>query len=195
MRPDIVIPVRGGRICVELPQTIEDMYQRVGDRLVLSPIQLQLREKEAPAIDITIAVINHVPRVVGVNVSRHLDGREVRKKDLDLDLDGLVEQAIALVSIPDDGQQHVLPRAFGGADADVTEIRAGIRAVANARKRSQRVMSTERLTRVAEIYLAQESGGLEAVAAAYNVHRATAARWIAKAREAGLLAPREGDGS
>ena len=190
----ITVPIRGGRIRIPMSKSGTDMWTQVGDRQVPVALELQLREADAPAIDVMIEIINHVPRVTSLNVWRYGDGREVRKRDLDLDLEGLVEQAVAIVSTPleDDGDAvRRMPSALGGAPQDVELIRHGVNAVRNARKRSQRVMTPERMKRVAEVYQAQETGGLDAVAAAFNVHRTTAYRWITKAREAGLLPARE----
>lgn len=196
MRPEVVdwitIPVRGGNVRFAVTKTWADMWHEVGDRLVPSPIVLELREPGAPAVDLTIEVVNHVPRVTGLHFWRYGgDGREVRKKDLALDLEGLLEQTVAIASArAGEGPAHHMPMGLPVEQREA-EIQRGMRTVQQARGRSQRVMSREHLQKVAEIYRAQEVGGIEAVADVYNVHRATAARWIAKAREAGVL-PREG---
>lgn len=186
----ITIPVRGGSIRFALTKKAADMWFQVGDRRVPSPIVLELREPDAPALDMTIEVLNNVPRIVDLRFWRHGEGREVRKKDLGVDIESLIEQAVALASarVGPDGVSR-LPGALQ-PDARELEIKRGIRTVQNARTRSQRPMTPERLRRIAEVYQTQETGGIEAVAEVYNVHRATAARWIAKAREGGYLPPR-----
>lgn len=196
MRPEIIdwikIPVRGGLIRFAVTKMGADMWHRVGDRLVPSPIVLELREPDAPAVDITIEVVNEVPRVVGLHFWRYGDGREIRKKDTDLNLEDIVEQAVAIASAGSgEGGVSRLPGALPPAER-VAEIRRGMRTVQQARGRSQRQMSPDRLQKVADIYNAQEVGGIEAVAEVYNVHRTTAARWIAKARALHLVSRRDG---
>lgn len=189
------IPVRGGSISFCVDGDFEDRWHKVGDRDVPSPLILELREPDEPAIDLTIEVIAHVPRVVDLRITRAAGGREVRKKDLALDLEALVEQTVALASgrrVDSEGRLIRFPGSFP-ADTREQEVRRGIRTVQHARARSQRQMTPDRMQKIAEIYLAQEVGGIEAVAEVYNVHRATAARWIAKAREAGHLPAREED--
>lgn len=191
-RPEIIdwltVRIRGGSIRIPVTKKCSDMWEQVGDRRVPAALELQLRESDAPAVDITIEIVNHVPRVTALNIWRYGDGREVRKRDLDLDLESLVEQAVAIVSAPSDGDGR-LPSAVGGDPVDVALIREGINAVRNARKRSQRAMTPERMKQIAEIYLAQETGGLDAVAEAFNVHRTTAYRWVTKVRETTDLLP------
>lgn len=195
MRPEVIdwhrIPVRGGQIRIAFMKTWSDTWREVGDRTVPALMVLELREPDAPAIDLTIEVIDHVPRATDLHFLRLTDGREIRRKDLNLNLDDLVEQTVAIASARagDDGVSR-----FPGAlppESRLAEIRRGMATVQHARGRSQRVMTTDRLRKVSAIYSAQEAGGIEAVAEVYNVHRATAARWVAKARESGLLPPRE----
>lgn len=189
------IPLRGGSIRFNVSGEYKEMWRAVGERDVPAVMILELREPDKPAIDLTIEVIAHVPRVVDLRIARAAGGREVRKKDLALDLEALVEQTVAIASgrrADSDGRIIRFPEAFPPEERE-QEIRRGVRAVQQARGRSQRQMTPDRMRQVAEIYLAQEVGGIEAVAEVYNVHRATAARWIAKAREAGHLPAREDD--
>lgn len=194
MRPEIVdwlkIPIQGGRVKFALYKMWADTWHDVGDRQVPSPIVLELREPDAPAIDITIEVIDHVPRMVDFRVWRYGDGREVRKKDIDLNLEDLIERAVAIASarVVDDGVSWA-PLGFPQQEQEI-ELRRAMKTVQQARGRSQRQMTPERMQHVAKVYLAQESGGIDAVATSYNVHRATAARWVAKARQAGHIPPK-----
>lgn len=193
------IPLRGGSIRFPVKGTLEERWRTVGDRSVPALLILELREPDEPTIELTIEVINQVPRVVDLHISRHAGGREVRKKDLALDLEDLVEHAVAIAS-----GRHAGSTANGGRisrfpysfpeDEREQELRRGIRTVQEARGRSQRQMTPDRMQKIAEIYLAQEVGGIEAVAEVYNVHRATAARWIAKIRDTTDLIPNR-DGS
>lgn len=198
MRPEDVqwhtIDVRGGSL--HYPLTGE--WHAVGDREVPSPIILRLRDEDSPVVDVTIAVVDHVPRIVDLHFTRQDNGREIRQKDLDISLADLVEQAAALasarvMSTDSGGSPEVSwsPRAFA-AEQRTAEIRRAMRTIQTSRRRSQRQMTPARLQHVADVYQAQESGGIEAVADAYNVHRATAARWIAQARAAGILPARGG---
>ncbi|WP_404475140.1 hypothetical protein [Microbacterium aerolatum] len=190
------IPIRGGSIRFRVDGTYDERWHTVGDRQVPSPMILELREPDEPMIELTIEVINHVPRVVDLRIRRPEGGREVRKKDLALDLESLVEHAVAIGSgrhtdaTESGGRVSRFPFGFP-EDQREQELRRGIRAVQQARGRSQRQMTPDRMQKVAEIYLAQEVGGIEAVAEVYNVHRATAARWIAKIRATTELIPNQ----
>jgi len=188
----IRIAIRGGTIKFNAAGERSEVWHTVGERQVPSPIVLQLREPDKPMVDLTIEVISGVPRVTDLHISRIGGGREVRKKDLALDLEMLVEHTVAIAS----GRrtERRITRLPGGFPEDEREqeIRRGIRTIQQARGRSQRQMTPDRMHKIAEIYLAQEVGGIDAVAEVYNVHRATAARWIAKARESGILPARDG---
>lgn len=179
------IAVRGGSLFVPLAGE----FHEVGERMVPSPLVLHLHEPEAPTIEMKIEVVNQVPRLVELHITRVPSGREIRKKDLNLNIEDLIEQTVAIASSRTVTTAGEMPRVAKSPAAfppeeQIAEIRRGIRTVQNVRARSQRPMTDDRLRQVATLYQAQDSGGIEAVAAVYNVHRATAARWVAKAREA-----------
>lgn len=188
------IHLRGGTIKFKVNGEFSEIWHTVGERLVPSPIVLQLREPDKPMVDLTIEVISGVPRVTDLRITRVDGGREVRKKDLALDLEMLVENTVAIASgRRTDSRTTRLPGGFP-RDEREQEIRRGVRTIQQARGRSQRQMTPDRMGKIAEIYLAQEVGGIDAVAEVYNVHRATAARWIAKIRESTDLLPKRDEG-
>lgn len=61
------------------------------------------------------------------------------------------------------------------------------------RESTRQSLTYEQLARVAELYRAAESTGIEAVASAFNLRRETAAEWVEKARQTGHIMSRTGD--
>lgn len=166
----------------------------VGDRLVPSPIEIDFPGAEGqPSLRMVIEVLDGVPRCTEITFQRSEGGREVRDKDLrifskDEGLDSWIETFVALCSGeivesgPDWGRA-----VHGGED----RVRAGVKTIRDVRKGSRRPMTGERRQRVADIYNAHETGGIEAVKAAFVVSRSTAIRYINAAREAALIETRK----
>lgn len=82
-----------------------------------------------------------------------------------------------------------------GAAVDVSgdgdAVRRGMKTIRDVRKGSRRPLTDERKQRVADVYNAHDSGGIEAVVAAFVVSKSTAVRYISKARDAGLIEKRQ----
>ena len=160
---------------------------RVGDRLVPKRIDVELPGADGqPRLEMTIEVINGAPRCTMLKMERNDEGLEIRQRDLrQISLEEWVESFVALMAAEvvesDDGSISAI------YDGSPEQAKDGMRAIRDARKGSRRPMTDERKKRVAETYNAQSIGGLEAVEAAFGVSRATAARYVRQAREAGLI--------
>ena len=166
----------------------------VGDRFVPSPIEVDFPSADGePSLYMLIEVIEGVPRCTEVTFRRTEGGREIRDKDLraiskDEGLDSWIETFVALCSgeIVERGPEGG-SAVYGGED----RIKAGMKTIRDVRKGSRRPLTGERKQRVADVYNAHETGGIEAVEAAFTVSRSTAIRYIKAAREAGLIEKRE----
>lgn len=164
---------------------------RVGDRLVPRLIEVDFPGGDGqPSFFGLIEVIDGVPRWTELTLKRIQDGREIRERDLravNLDewLDAFVSSLSGEIREREDGVEEAVYRT-GEAS-----IRQGMKAIQNARKGSRRPMTLARLSRVAEAYLGQETGGIEAVEIAFTVSRSTAIRYINAARDAGLIEKRK----
>ena len=165
-------------------------HEVVGDRLVPREIEVVLPGADGqPKLEMLIEVIDGVPRCTELLLKANDGGREVRPMDLRaIELEEFIETFVALVSsqiveVKDGTVKSVLR---GGEES----VRGGMKTVRDARKGSRRIMTGERRQRVAEIYNAHETGGIEAVELAFNVSRSTAIRYINSARDAGLIEKR-----
>ena len=162
----------------------------VGDRVVPPQIEVDLPGVDGqPSLFMLIEVIDGVPRCTELTIKRTTDGREVRQKDLRaVELDSWIETFVALCSTEivetKDGTVTSVMRV------DQASVDKGIRTIRDARKGSRRPMNDARRKRVADIYNAHESGGIEAVQAAFSVSRSTAVRYINAARDAELIEKR-----
>lgn len=165
--------------------------ETVGDRLVPSPIEVDFPGGDGqPSLFGVIEVIDGVPRWTELTLRRTEGGREIRERDLRaIELDNWLEAFVASMSGQirqrDDG---VIEAVYRSNEASVRE---GMKAIRNIRKGSRRPMTADRLSRVAEAYNAQETGGIEAVEVAFTVSRSTAIRYINAARDAGLIERRQ----
>ncbi len=174
----------GGRVT----SPIDASSQRVGDRIVPSPIEVDLPGVDGqPQYNMRIEVLDGVPRCTEVAIKRIEGGREVRQKDLRaVELESLVETFVAVCCFEPIGEAGV------GISVSTEEgVRAGMRTIREIRKGSRRPLTGERKRRIADVYNAQETGGIEAVERAFTVSRSTAARYIKAAREAGLIEKRD----
>ncbi len=165
----------------------------VGDRLVPSPIEVDFPGgiDGHPALYMLIEVIDGVPRCTELTIKRTGDGREVRTKDLRaVELDSFVERFVSLVS---GGPIKVISEYEISADVPLGEdaVRRGMKTIRDVRKGSRRPLSEERKRRVADVYNAHDTGGIEAVERAFDVSRSTAIRYIRAARDVGLIERRQ----
>lgn len=166
----------------------------VGDRLVPSPIEVDFPGADGqPALTMFIEVVGGVPRCTELTLRRSEDGREIRTKDLKNiikgGLDSWIETVVAMCSGEiQESKPGEIAAAFGGQDRAL----AGMRTIRDARKGSRRPLTPQRKQRVADVYNAHETGGIDAVQTAFTgISRSTATRYIKAAREAGLIEKRD----
>lgn len=162
----------------------------VGDRLVPTQIEVLLPGADGqPRLEMFIEVIDGVPRCTELLLKRTEAGREIRPRDLRaIDLEDFVETFVAMVSAEIVEVKDGVAKSVVRAGEDF--VRDGAKAVRQSRKGSRRAMTDDRRQRVADVYNAQESGGIEAVEVAFAVSRSTAIRYINAARDAGLIEKR-----
>jgi hypothetical protein len=158
----------------------------IGDLLVPSPIEVEMPSTDGePTLDMLIEVIDGVPRCTELVLKRTEGGREIREKDLRaIEVDHWIESFVALVSA------EVVPNGSGASghfSSDADAVRRGVKTIRDVRKGSRRPMTADRRQRVADVYNAHETGGVEAVQTAFTVSRSTAIRYINAARDAGLI--------
>ena len=168
-------------------------YVIVGDRLWVPPIiEVEFPGTDGqPAFFMVIEVIEGVPRCTELTLRRHEGGREIRQRDLRaIELDSWIEGLVAKVSF--EIMQNDEKGVAGAMRVDPESLRSGIKTISGVRKGSRRPLTGERRQRVAEVYNAHETGGIEAVELAFNVSRSTAVRYIKAARDAGLIETRKG---
>lgn len=142
-----------------------------------------------PRLEALIEVIDGVPRLTEWQLKRVDGGREIRQRDLRaIQLDEFVETIVAVCSYritffdPETGQLSAVK--------DNQTVPDAVKDVASSRKGSRRPMTDDRKQRVADVYNAHESGGIEAVENGFRVSRSTAIRYINAARDAGLIEKR-----
>ncbi|WP_425309085.1 hypothetical protein AADG42_10105 [Ammonicoccus fulvus] len=184
MRRTVPLPSLGGEI--SSPIHPKSLFE-IGDRMVPSPIDVRFAgDGDQPAFAMKIEVIAGVPRCTELSLNAVDGGREIRAKDLGaIELDSWIEAIVARASFRierhEDGSITLID------DMKDDSFFEGVREIRRARKNSRRPMTRHRLEQVAEIYNAQDEGGLEAIEIALSVSRSTAARYVRQAREEGLI--------
>lgn len=186
--PVRTININGGRLRMPMLGG-----QVVGDRLVPSPIEVDLAGIDGqPCLTMTIEVLEGVPRCTELAIRRVDGGREVRPRDLRaVELETWVEAFVSLCSA-EFVERDSTTGAYSAAwpDSELA-LRRGMKAIRDVRKGSRRPMTGERRQRVADVYNAHQSGGIEAIMVAFGVSRATAIRYIKSAREADLITKKD----
>ena len=160
----------------------------VGDRLVPRIIEVDFPGIEEPGIYMVIEVLDGVPRCTELTIKSNEGGRGIRKRDLlAVDLDTWIETFVSWCSAgPIHAQvQNGIVNMYADTPGDEKAVREGMKTIRDVRKGSR--MSASRKRRVAEIYNAHETGGIEAIERAFSVSRSTAIRYIRAAREADLI--------
>jgi hypothetical protein len=158
---------------------------QVGDRWVPPRIIVHSPgSAKEPDLRMTIEVRQGIPAWTEVTLQARPDGPEVRRRDLDLPLDGWLEQIVAAcslsaVAVDASGQWTTLVQPI--------EDRAALMNVRGARSGRPRIPQ-ERLQEVADVYREHiEDRPTEAVSRAFGVSHRTAARYVQQARGADLL--------
>jgi Family of unknown function (DUF6214) len=158
---------------------------QVGDRWVPPRIIVHSAgSANEPDLRMMIEVRQGIPVYTEVTLHARPDGPEVRRRDLDIPLDGWLEQIVAACSLIARGID-----ASGNWTTLVQPIedRAALTNVRRARSGRPRIPQ-ERLQEVADVYREHiEERPTEAVSRAFGVSHRTAARYVQQAREAGLL--------
>src|SRR4051794_14583781 len=131
-----------------------------------------------PGLEIGIEVRDGVPVCTEVRLVA-TDSRQVRVKDLTL-LAGILEnrvEELATIAAWDRTERG------WGKDSVITEShhKARGRSVRTARQSNRRKVTTELLSRVAEVYAAATGNKLEVIQGAFDVSERTAARYVSRA--------------
>lgn len=160
----------------------------IGDRVVPSEIFVEIRGGfSQPDLSMKIEVRQGIPVWTEVRLHSRPDGPEVREKDLaQIRLNNWLEQIVAITSMKFAGVPGD-PATWGWAKpVNDKSALADIRRVRSGRAR----VSQERLSKVAEVYREHVNDRpTEAVSRAFGVSHRTAARYVQRARDLGLLPP------
>ena len=168
----------------------EDSYVVVGDRYLPSKIEVVFpggSDSPQPGLEFTIEVIRELPTVTRVELKAREGGRGVRPKDLDnirLRLNDWTEDIVAAsmreVQSNVDGNLVVVDRA--------DSRNANIKATRAMRSGAYRKCTPEHLARVAAVHREHaDDAPVLAVQMAFGTSHRNAYRWVAAAREAGLI--------
>lgn len=164
----------------------------VGDRYVPPLIEVDFVGTDGnPSLFMVIEVVDGVPRCTELTFKRVEGGRAIRPLDLSaVQLDDWIAEIVSMCAgeLRPHEEEGVTHAVFGSGE---DHIRAGMKTINDIRKGSRRPLTADRKKRVAEVYNAQETGGIEAVVAAFGVSRSTAVRYIRAARESGLIEARD----
>lgn len=163
----------------------------VGDRVVPALIEVHFpggAEVPEPALDFTIEVVDGVPMVTRLELVRRPGRPGVRGDSLRrIQLDAWVEDIVALASaqvVARDDEGNVAVDRVSNADAE-RRARGDVRRMM---ARGRRTITDDHLARVAAVYREhQDHKPAQAVQDAFGASQRTAFRWIAAAREAGVL--------
>lgn len=162
----------------------------VGDRYL--PVRIEVSfpggtDSPQPALEFTIEIVREIPTVTRLELRTRDGGRGVRPDDLDAirrRLNDWTEQIVAasmLQVVSNEGGRLVVVDRSDSGRANIK--RAGAMQAAGRRKITQ-----QHLERVAEVHREhQDDSPVEAVALAFGTSYRSAARWVQKAREGGLL--------
>ncbi|MCL2482026.1 MAG: helix-turn-helix domain-containing protein [Propionibacteriaceae bacterium] len=160
---------------------------KIGHTLVPELIMADLPGGESePSFKMKIKVIDGSPQCTKLTIKTKEGGRGIQNKDLKISLDQLVKKFAAMTAtqITHTSSKGSQASVFSLNPADISAKAADIGA---SRVGSRRKLTRNDLERVAAIYKSSEFGPVKAVADAFGKNRRTAARYIAAARDAGLL--------
>lgn len=165
----------------------EPEWVLVGDRAVPKKIEVHFLggdENPQPALDFTIEIQDGVPVCTTLTFFQRQDGRGVRQDDL---------RKVRLLDWMEEIVTGASRKAWVGTGGDlVMDHPGGAGDVHGARKMARemqrggrRKIDERHLRRVAEVYGEHED--VDAVALAFGTSYRSAARWVQKARQEGLL--------
>lgn len=162
----------------------------IGDRIVPRVIEVEMPGAEydtRPGLRMTIEVVDGVPTCSRIELQRRDGQREIQAQDLRaIRLDDTIEAIVADASMR---TLTPMPDFYAVAVRGSTENRDAVKAVRAMRRSAHRKIDTKLLTTVAEIYREHVESGkpVEAVERAFGTSYRSAARWVARARQEGLL--------
>jgi len=165
----------------------------IGDRVVARRIAVVLPGAAGqPRLEWTIDSSTGVPRCVEVRLAA-AEGGEIRTRDLRIiELESWLGQIVPLfmneITRRDDGAIESVVRV---PDVQAKHYRDAQAVLREARSAGRRKVTDELLQRVAEVYRSDSDRPGLAVQRAFAVKQRTAFRYIAQARERGLLEPKE----
>lgn len=138
-----------------------------------------------PELEFVIEVVEGAPICTRLLLARREGRREIRQGDLRaIELDNWIEQIVAAVAslYPEEGGKFLLDPD----DADMRRLRSQVRGMQRGAKRR---VTHKLLREVADVYAAHAEAGAptKAVRLTFGTSERTAARWVARAREEGLL--------
>ncbi len=170
----------------------EEMAE-VGDRGI--PRHVLYRhpgDKRRPALEVAIEVRDGIPVITEVRVRADIDnGVQIRAKDIKIGvvaLDNSLTQWLSELTYRRGAERPDGSRPWWRYDqVPPDERKAAIRTIGRARGQLRRRMTDEMLTRIAETYRTAAPPRHEAIAVAFDVSDRTAQRYIAHARQAGLI--------
>ncbi|WP_205874448.1 DUF6214 family protein [Mycobacterium camsae] len=163
-----------------------DDWVAVGDRWVPRRIDVYSSLPKKPDFKMTIEVRQGVPVCVEVTVQARPDGRDVRKRDLDVPLDEWVDSIVAACSAVGDVDEAGRLKRIRKPASNRHAAMANARRARSGRPR----MEPQRLQEAADIYRAHVANRPNvAIMRAFGVSERTAARYVELARKAGLLPP------
>lgn len=165
----------------------EPNFTLVGDRAVPKKIEVHFLggdENPQPALDFTIEIQDGVPVCTSLTVFQREGGRGVNQSDLrDVRLLDWMEEIVTGASrkgwIAPDGSLGML------ITTDPEDARQARKVTREMQRGGRRKIDEKHLRRVAEVYGEHED--VDAVALAFGTSYRSAARWVQKARQEGLL--------
>lgn len=168
----------------------EDSYVVVGDRYLPSRIDVTFpggSDSPQPALSFTIEIVKEIPTVTRLELKTREGGGGVRPSHLD-DIrrrlndwtEAIVAASMMEVVSNTDGTLVVVDRA--------DSRRENIKATRVMQSGARRKITPNLLGRVAEVYRDHEDDSpVDAVSLAFDTSYRSAARWVQKARQEGLL--------
>jgi hypothetical protein len=165
----------------------------VGDRGI--PTHVLYRhpgDKRRPALEVAIEVRDGIPIITAVRVDAEPDrGVHIRAKDIRIGmvaLDSSLTYWLSELTYRRGAERPDGRRPWWRYDqVPPDERKAAIRTIRRARGQLRRRMTDEMLARIAETYATATPPRHEAIAVVFDVSPRTAQRYIAHARQAGLI--------
>ena len=160
-------------------------FEQVGDRSVPTPIRVQFDGADGqPAFSGLIESRRGVPRWTEMTLRYVEGGHDIRQKDLKkIDPEGWLEMIVSACAGVPSGEGF----AFGASP----ESRTSVEAIREARRITRRKLTDDDLQQVADVYSQEPRGGQGRVQAAWGVSKATAERYVKRAKLAGLIESRK----